>query len=160
MYSSLMISITHLKMPVVRHQSSSNQSSGILYQTLVTTFFGGATFCFGGNHASDIQHYPAAFAIDDHDPQFSSRLLKWYGLTLHADIINSLIRTQDPYDERQTSPYDTDAISSSLWEIMSLEFHYNPSVAGLSHIFSEAFSKPSYAVEDFLDQSYSTVSLS
>lgn len=63
----------------------------------------------------------------------------------------------DPYLDGELSPYDTNALSSSLWEVASLRTHYNASVSSLSQIFFEAFTKPSYALEDFLDQSYGTV---
>lgn len=66
----------------------------------------------------------------------------------------------DPYNASEPSPFSTNAISSSLWEVVALQSHYSSAVSSLARVFSEAFSKPSYALEDFLDQSYSTVSYS
>ena len=51
----------------------------------------------------------------------------------------------------------TNALDSSLWELVSHMNHYHPSVSTLAKIFQEAFRKPSYALEDFLDHTYGTV---
>jgi U3 small nucleolar RNA-associated protein 19 len=51
----------------------------------------------------------------------------------------------------------TNALDSSLWELVSHVNHYHPSVSTLAKIFQEAFRKPSYALEDFLDHTYGTV---
>jgi len=51
----------------------------------------------------------------------------------------------------------TNALNSSLWELTSHVNHYHPSVATLAKIFQEAFRKPNYALEDFLDHTYGTL---
>lgn len=51
----------------------------------------------------------------------------------------------------------TNALDSSLWELISHRNHYHPSVSTLAKIFQEAFRKPNYALEDFLDHTYGTV---
>jgi U3 small nucleolar RNA-associated protein 19 len=60
----------------------------------------------------------------------------------------------DPFDPSQPDPTLTDAISSSLWEIETLQSHYHPNVAALAKIISEQFTKQAYNLEDFLDHSY------
>ena len=64
----------------------------------------------------------------------------------------------DPFLENEQDPMETEAIESSLWEIVQLQSHYHPNVATIAKIISEQFTKQSYNVEDFLDHSYSSVS--
>ena len=66
----------------------------------------------------------------------------------------------DPFRMEEPDPMDTDAIESSLWEIETLQSHYHPNVATIAKIISEQFTKHAYNIEDFLDHSYATVSLS
>ncbi|KAG8691636.1 hypothetical protein FRC11_014013 [Ceratobasidium sp. 423] len=63
----------------------------------------------------------------------------------------------DPFDETETSPLRTNALESSLWELVSHRDHYLSSISTLAKIFSEVFTKPSYALEDFLDHTYATL---
>ena len=63
----------------------------------------------------------------------------------------------DPFDMEEEDPMQTGAIESSLWEIETLQSHYHPNVATLAKIISEQFTKRSYNLEDFLDQSYTVV---
>ncbi|CAE6424430.1 unnamed protein product [Rhizoctonia solani] len=63
----------------------------------------------------------------------------------------------DPFDETEPSPLRTNALESSLWELVSHREHYLSSVSTLAKIFSEVFTKPSYALEDFLDHTYATL---
>lgn len=65
----------------------------------------------------------------------------------------------DPFDMDEKDPMLTDAIESSLWEIETLQSHYHPNVATLAKIISEQFTKQSYNLEDFLDHSYTAVSI-
>jgi hypothetical protein len=53
----------------------------------------------------------------------------------------------------------TFAIDSSLWELASLSHHYLSSVSTLAKIFQQPMSKPSYILEDFLDHTYTSVSI-
>ncbi|KAJ6584689.1 CBF/Mak21 family-domain-containing protein [Mycena capillaripes] len=63
----------------------------------------------------------------------------------------------DPFDPTEPNPLLTHAMESSLWELNSHREHYLAGVSTLSKIFSEAFTKPSYAMEDFLDHTYGTL---
>ena len=65
--------------------------------------------------------------------------------------------TLDPFDPKEEDPMRTNALDSSLWELVSHVNHYHPSVSTLAKIFQEAFRKPNYALEDFLDHTYGTV---
>lgn len=52
----------------------------------------------------------------------------------------------------------TNALESSLWELVTHRNHYQSSVSTLAKIFQEAFRKQNYDMEDFLDHTYGTVS--
>ncbi|KAG5722668.1 hypothetical protein E4T56_gene14457 [Termitomyces sp. T112] len=65
--------------------------------------------------------------------------------------------SNDPFLPDEVDPLHTQAHLSSLWELLSHRSHYHASVATLVKIFSEAFTKPSYAMEDFLDHTYGTL---
>lgn len=65
----------------------------------------------------------------------------------------------DPFNMKATDPLNSGAIESSLWEIETLQSHYHPNVATLAKIISEQFTKQAYHLEDFLDHSYTSVSL-
>ncbi|KAG2412081.1 hypothetical protein HFD88_009637 [Aspergillus terreus] len=60
----------------------------------------------------------------------------------------------DPFDPDEPDPTRTDALESSLWEIVSLQSHYHPNVAAICRIISEQFTKQMYSLEDFLDYTY------
>jgi U3 small nucleolar RNA-associated protein 19 len=64
----------------------------------------------------------------------------------------------DPFLADEEDPMMTNAIDSSLWEIVMLQSHYHPNVATLAKIISEQFTKHAYNLEDFLDHSYGSVS--
>jgi U3 small nucleolar RNA-associated protein 19 len=64
----------------------------------------------------------------------------------------------DPFVADERDPMMTNAIDSSLWEIVMLQSHYHPNVATLAKIISEQFTKQAYNLEDFLDHSYGSVS--
>jgi U3 small nucleolar RNA-associated protein 19 len=63
----------------------------------------------------------------------------------------------DPFDFDSKIPKDSCAMQSSLWELQLLAQHYNPTVSGLVRIFEDSLAKPSFDMEDFLDQSYFTL---
>lgn len=63
----------------------------------------------------------------------------------------------DAYDAECADPEAANALSSSLWELASLESHYHPSVATLARLLGEPFTKQPYAMEDFLDHAYATM---
>ena len=64
----------------------------------------------------------------------------------------------DPFLPDESNPNLTNALDSSLWELYSHKRHYHSGVSTLACIFEEAFTKPNYPLEDFLDHTYSTVS--
>jgi U3 small nucleolar RNA-associated protein 19 len=64
----------------------------------------------------------------------------------------------DPFLEDEPNPVQTNALDSSLWELLSHTSHYHAPVSTMCKIFSEAFTKPGYTMEDFLDHTYNTVS--
>jgi len=66
---------------------------------------------------------------------------------------------EDPFCMDERDPTETDAIDSSLWEILTLQDHYHPNVATIAKIISEQFTKQAYNLEDFLDHSYDSVGL-
>lgn len=80
---------------------------------------------------------------------------------VRGEEAKDLLETQgmdDPFDMEEEDPMQTDAIESSLWEIVTLQSHYHPNVATLAKIISEQFTKHAYNLEDFLDHSYGSVS--
>ncbi|KAH9478548.1 hypothetical protein JR316_0009003 [Psilocybe cubensis] len=70
-----------------------------------------------------------------------------------ADVDDS----NDPFLPDETNPMLTNALSSSLWELISHSSHYHAPVSTMCKIFSEAFTKPGYTMEDFLDHTYNTL---
>jgi len=65
----------------------------------------------------------------------------------------------DPFLPDEPNPNLTNALDSSLWELYSHKNHYHAAVSTMARIFEEAFTKPSYPMEDFLDHTYATVRL-
>ncbi|KAF9227820.1 CBF-domain-containing protein [Gyrodon lividus] len=63
----------------------------------------------------------------------------------------------DPFLPDEVNPNVTNAIDSSLWELYSHRHHYESAVSTLARIFEEAFTKPGYPMEDFLDHTYGTL---
>ncbi|TBU28984.1 CBF-domain-containing protein [Dichomitus squalens] len=63
----------------------------------------------------------------------------------------------DGFMAAEPNPALTNALESSLWELYSHRQHYHASVSTLAKIFEEAFTRPSYAMEDFLDHTYGTL---
>ncbi|KAJ8516405.1 hypothetical protein ONZ45_g6274 [Pleurotus djamor] len=63
----------------------------------------------------------------------------------------------DPYNPDEPNPLFSQALSSSLWELNTHREHYHSSASTLAKIFSEAFTKQAYSMEDFLDHTYATL---
>ncbi|KAI0710433.1 CBF-domain-containing protein [Cerioporus squamosus] len=63
----------------------------------------------------------------------------------------------DGFDASERNPNLTNALESSLWELYTHRQHYHAPVSTLARIFEEAFTRPSYAMEDFLDHTYGTL---
>ena len=85
---------------------------------------------------------------------------------MHREVRDSELKEKlekegmnDPFDMSELDPMETNAIESSVWELEALQSHYHPNVATLAKIISEQFTKRSYNLEDFLDHSYTAVSL-
>jgi U3 small nucleolar RNA-associated protein 19 len=64
---------------------------------------------------------------------------------------------EDPFVADEPNPNLTNALDSSLWELRSHKRHYHAGVSTLACIFDEAFTKPNYPLEDFLDHTYATL---
>lgn len=64
----------------------------------------------------------------------------------------------DPYNAEDRSPFTSNAIKSSCWELATLQTHYLSSVSIMAKIFTEVFTKPEFNMEDFMDHGYGTVS--
>ncbi|KAG0146448.1 hypothetical protein CROQUDRAFT_44474 [Cronartium quercuum f. sp. fusiforme G11] len=79
---------------------------------------------------------------------------------LHRQNASTLVNStqeNDPFDSEEIDPLKSGAVFSSLWELASLRSHYLASIATLSKVFIEAFDKPNYNLEDFLDHTYKTL---
>jgi len=72
-------------------------------------------------------------------------------------MLYNLAKTVDPFLPSEVDPLRTQAIDSSLWELVSHTTHYHAPASTLCKVFSEAFTKPGYSMEDFLDHTYNTV---
>ena len=64
----------------------------------------------------------------------------------------------DPFDMEEEDPMKTGALESSLWELASHRSHYHGPAATLARLLEEAFTRPGFSMEDFLDHTYATVS--
>ncbi|KAF5314596.1 hypothetical protein D9611_007264 [Ephemerocybe angulata] len=73
---------------------------------------------------------------------------------IHRDADSGFV---DPFDPTEPNPLSTGALDSSLWELYSHRQHYHATVSTLCKVFAEAFTKPGYAMEDFLDHTYATL---
>ncbi|EFQ96020.1 hypothetical protein PTT_03620 [Pyrenophora teres f. teres 0-1] len=80
---------------------------------------------------------------------------------MHREIRDAALKEEleeegmdDPFDMEEQDPMLTNAIESSVWELVALQSHYHPNVATLAKIISEQFTKRAYNLEDFLDHSY------
>ena len=77
----------------------------------------------------------------------------------HIQQLSRFDRYADPFLADEPNPNLTNALDSSLWELYSHKNHYHAAVSTLARVFEEAFTKPSYLMEDFLDHTYATVRL-
>ena len=92
--------------------------------------------------------------------RLSNSHLSSTGQKITTGIETSTISNQqglDPYNISEPDPQspNTHSLDSSLWEIESLQCHYQPNVASIAKIISQQFTKQRYNLEDFLDHSYS-----
>ncbi|EOR02015.1 hypothetical protein E3P89_00615 [Wallemia ichthyophaga] len=90
---------------------------------------------------------------------FTYNLLKRHPGCMH--LIHSDRAVQgvdaDMYTFDEPDPMQSNALDSSLWELASHQSHYHSSVNRLALILSQVFSKPNFALEDFLDHAYKTM---
>jgi U3 small nucleolar RNA-associated protein 19 len=63
----------------------------------------------------------------------------------------------DPFDDTATDPADSKALSSSLWEIASLERHAHHAVANLAKLFRDRLDKPEFPLDPFLEHTASSL---
>ncbi|KAG1814914.1 CBF/Mak21 family-domain-containing protein [Suillus variegatus] len=87
---------------------------------------------------------------------FTYNILKQHP-ALMVMIHNNPSTNIDPFIADEPNPNSTNALDSSLWELHSHIHHYDPAVSTIVRIFSEAFTKPGYSMEDFLDHTYGTL---
>ncbi|KAG1756402.1 CBF/Mak21 family-domain-containing protein [Suillus paluster] len=85
-------------------------------------------------------------------------------LKRHPALMVMIHRTEDntgtdtdPFIAEEPNPNSTNALDSSLWELHSHIHHYDSAVSTMARIFAEAFTKPGYSMEDFLDHTYGTL---
>ena len=81
--------------------------------------------------------------------------LSYSGQRLDSDA--HCLPSIDPFLPFELDPLRTQALDSSLWELLSHATHYHAPVSTMCKVFSEAFTKPGYSMEDFLDHTYNTV---
>ncbi|KAG2008100.1 ribosome biogenesis protein Noc4, variant 2 [Coprinopsis cinerea AmutBmut pab1-1] len=118
-----------------------------------------------------LKRHPALMVMihrdaDDEEGRLTSRLLLIpsilhtpYSVSTEHTLTLFYYPNADPYSPTEPNPLSTNALSSSLWELYTHRSHYHATVSTLTKIFSEAFTKPNYSMEDFLDHTYGTVSL-
>ncbi|KAH9837858.1 ribosome biogenesis protein Noc4 [Rhodofomes roseus] len=90
---------------------------------------------------------------------FTYNLLKRHPacmVMIHRSV-ESVGPSDDPYNDKEPNPQHAHALESSLWELHSHVSHYHPVVATLASVLEEAFTRPQYAMEDFLDHTYGTM---
>lgn len=61
--------------------------------------------------------------------------------------------------DTEADPMKTRAIESCVWELKTVMSHWHPNVATLARIIEEQFTKERWAVEDFLDHGFASVSV-
>ncbi|KAI0648198.1 ribosome biogenesis protein Noc4 [Trametes meyenii] len=79
------------------------------------------------------------------------------GMIHRSEDVRGAEKCTDGFDEHERNPTQTNALESSLWELYSHRQHYHGAVSTLGKIFEEAFTRPSYGMEDFLDHTYGTL---
>ncbi|THH00387.1 hypothetical protein EW145_g7089 [Phellinidium pouzarii] len=70
---------------------------------------------------------------------------------------DSQLEENDPFKADEPNPMQTNALQSSLWELAAHRQHYHGAVSTLARVFEAAFTRPAYAMEDFLDHTYTTL---
>ncbi|TIA92879.1 hypothetical protein E3P99_00441 [Wallemia hederae] len=90
---------------------------------------------------------------------FTYNLLKRHPGCMHLIHSERIVQGKDAdmYKAEEPDPMLSNALDSSLWELASHQSHYHSSVNRMSQILSQVFSKPNFAMEDFLDHAYLTM---
>lgn len=90
---------------------------------------------------------------------FTYNLLKRHPGCMHLIHSDRMVQGEDAdlYKAGEPDPMLSNALDSSLWELASHQSHYHSSVNRMSQILSQVFSKPNFAMEDFLDHAYLTM---
>jgi len=68
-------------------------------------------------------------------------------------------KNDEPYDPKQDDPNKVNALSSSLWELFSLQNHFSPAVSQLVQVVERNLKtnqKTPFKIKDFVDVSYQT----
>jgi hypothetical protein len=65
----------------------------------------------------------------------------------------------DPYVFEEKDPAKSNALQSSLWEIVALQNHYMPSVSRFTKLLESDFTKI-LKITDFLEENYQSVCIS
>ncbi|XP_065829232.1 nucleolar complex protein 4 homolog [Oscarella lobularis] len=60
----------------------------------------------------------------------------------------------DPYLMNEADPAKSNALKSSLWEIMTMKCHYLPAVSSLVALLEQPLDKPEHDMEKHVDQTY------
>lgn len=71
-----------------------------------------------------------------------------------ARYTHSGAQGSDPFSFEELDPQKCKALSSSLWELKTLQHHYVPQVSKLAKIFDEPPVKQAFDLEDFIELSY------
>ena len=74
---------------------------------------------------------------------------------IHRENLDTI--QTDPFDMDCIDPMKSNAMESSLWELMLLENHYCPVVSRTAKAFSDSLAKPAFELEELLNQNYLTV---
>ena len=74
---------------------------------------------------------------------------------IHREHLDHL--DTDVFDFYAIDPMKSNAIESSLWELIILQSHYTPVVSRTAKVFADSLAKPAFDPEVFLDQSYFTL---
>lgn len=65
----------------------------------------------------------------------------------------------DPYIYEEKDPLKSNALNSSLWELVSLKKHVLPKVRKSVHFLLKKIPRVEWDMNELLDESYETVSL-
>lgn len=104
-----------------------------------------------------LKRHPALMGMIHRLPDEATEMGMLTVLTFLTSSQDSSI-APDPFVVDEPNPNLTNALDSSLWELYSHKRHYHSAVSTLVKILEEAFTKQGYAMEDFLDHTYGTVS--